>query len=101
MCQEPTIIPASALCAGRCEEGADRTVQRSICHGEDSEQLKARIKKLNSEAGQLKMDLHDLAEDLPNGWERIPEVAEKTYRKCAELIEARERLKAPSGSSPV
>jgi hypothetical protein len=47
------------------------------------------------------MDLHDLAEDLPNGWERIPEVAEKTYRKYAELIEARERLKAPSGSSPV
>lgn len=56
------------------------------------DELKARVKRLNSEAGQLKMDLHDLAEDLPNGWEKILEVAEKTYRKYADLMAARQRL---------
>lgn len=56
------------------------------------DELKARVKRLNSEAGQLKMDLHDLAEDLPKGWEKIMEVAERTFRKYADLMEARQRL---------
>ncbi len=97
MCREQQIIPASALCAGRCEEGADRMVQQAVCHPETLEALRIRIKKLNSEAGQLKMDLHDLAEDLPNGWERIVETARRTYEKYAELMEARKRLKAVGG----
>ena len=29
--------------------------------------LKAQIKKLNAQATNLKMNLHDLAEDLPTG----------------------------------
>ncbi len=39
------------------------------------EALKLEIKKLSSQAVQAKMDLHDLSEELPTGWERIPEVA--------------------------
>jgi hypothetical protein len=42
------------------------------------------------------MDLHDLAEDLPTGWERIMEVAEKTYRAYLELDALRKQL-AESG----
>ena len=57
------------------------------------EEVKAKVKKLNSEAGQLKLDLHDLAEDLPNGWEKIMEMAQKTYQKYADLMEAKEQLK--------
>ena len=49
------------------------------------EDQKARLKKLNAQATALKMDLHDLAEDLPTNWENIMEVAEKTYRAYQEL----------------
>jgi Uncharacterized conserved small protein containing a coiled-coil domain len=37
----------------------------------DVEDLKAGLKKLNARATQAKMDLHDLSEDLPTGWEKI------------------------------
>ena len=40
---------------------------------ETIETLKAEIKKLSSQAVQAKMDLHDLSEELPANWERIPE----------------------------
>ena len=56
------------------------------------EDLKAAVRKLNAQATQLKMDLHDLAEDLPIGWERIPEIAQRTYDTYAQLDEARRRL---------
>jgi hypothetical protein len=55
----------------------------------DAEETKAKLKKLNAQATALKMDLHDLAEDLPTGWERILEVAEKTYQAYRELDEFR------------
>jgi hypothetical protein len=57
------------------------------------DELKSRIKRLSFEASQLKLDLHDLSEDLPNGWEQIMQVAEKTYKKYAELGAARQQLK--------
>lgn len=57
-----------------------------------TDELKARIKRLGFEAGQLKLDLHDLSEDLPNGWEQIMQVAERTYKKYAELAAARQQL---------
>ena len=57
-----------------------------------TDELKARIKRLNYEAGQLKLDLHDLSEDLPNGWEQIMPVAERTYKKYAELAAAKQQL---------
>ncbi len=43
------------------------------------------------------MNLHDLAEDLPIGWEKIPEVAEQTFQTYRNLIEARARLAAAGG----
>jgi hypothetical protein len=59
---------------------------------DDIDELKAQIKRLNAQATALKMDLHDLAEDLPTGWERILEVADKTYQAYAALARARQRL---------
>ena len=63
----------------------------------DAEELKARLKKLNARATQAKMDLHDLSEDLPTGWQRIPEVAARTHELYADLTAAREELKAAGG----
>lgn len=117
-------ISVAPACAGNCKtEGVDREAQRRICHPErfadgdtsrgaagatgaagpagaggetdaDLEWLRARVRRLNSEAGQLKMDLHDLAEALPDGWERIMDVARRTAEKYAELTEARRLLQA-------
>ena len=59
---------------------------------ETPEELKALVKKLNAQATQLKMDLHDLSEELPTGWERIMDVAQKTHDAYAQLTEARRRM---------
>lgn len=58
----------------------------------DAEALKAEIKKLNARATQAKMDLHDLSEELPTDWQRIPEVACAAYEAHVALVEARARL---------
>ncbi len=58
----------------------------------DIETIKAEVKKLNGQATQLKMDLHDLSEDLPTGWEKIPEIAEKTFQAYQQLTAARKKL---------
>ena len=63
----------------------------------DVEALKAQIKKLNAQATNLKMNLHDLAEDLPVGWEKIQEVAEQAFQAYKSLTEARARLAAGGG----
>lgn len=62
-----------------------------------SEELKARVKKLSAQATQAKMDLHDLSEELPIGWERILEQAQATYDAYARLSEARQALAALNG----
>jgi hypothetical protein len=59
-----------------------------------ADELKALIKRLNAQATQSKMDLHDLSEELPIGWERIPEQAQKTFDAYARLTEARRQLAA-------
>ena len=61
------------------------------------EELKKDVKKLNAQATALKMNLHDLAEDLPIGWEKIPALAEQTYQTYKNLLAARERLAAAGG----
>ena len=58
----------------------------------DLEALKADVKKLNARATQAKMDLHDLSEELPTNWERIPEVARVAHEAHAALMSARKRL---------
>lgn len=53
-----------------------------------SEDLKTQIKKASSQAVKAKMDLYDLSEELPLGWERIEEIARAAtdaYRHLAEL----------------
>lgn len=61
---------------------------------DERENLKMEIKKLNAQATALKMDLHDLAEDLPTHWERIREVADRAYEAYAALHDARRRMAA-------
>lgn len=60
----------------------------------DVDTLKAEVKKLNARATKMKMDLHDLSEDLPTGWEKIMEIAQETYDAHKALTEARKKLKA-------
>jgi hypothetical protein len=64
---------------------------------ETVETVKSEIKKLRSQAVQAKLDLHDLSEELPMNWERIPEVAGKTFQTYEKLIAAKQRLAALGG----
>ena len=57
-------------------------------------ELKKRVKKLNSKAGQMKMDLHDLAEGLPTDYKTLIEEATKTYEIYRQLDELKQQLKA-------
>jgi hypothetical protein len=56
--------------------------------------LKADLKKLSAKAMSLKMDLHDLSEELPINWQRIPEVAAQAHAAFEALAAARAELKA-------
>lgn len=60
----------------------------------DIETLRAEIKKLSSRAVKAKMDLHDLSEDLPVGWNSIPDVAARTHDAYAQLEARRSELRA-------
>lgn len=55
--------------------------------------LKKKIKKLNSKAGQMKMDLHDIAEGLPADLDQLPDMAERTYAIYSQLRELKQQLK--------
>jgi hypothetical protein len=55
--------------------------------------LKTTIRKLNSKAGQMKMDLHDLAEGLPTDYEKLMEVAAETYQIYKQLDDLKKQLK--------
>ncbi|MDJ0843648.1 CCE_0567 family metalloprotein [Crocosphaera sp.] len=54
--------------------------------------LKKKVRKLNSKAGQMKMDLHDLAEGLPTDYEKLVEEAQKTYEVFRELDQLKKKL---------
>ena len=62
-------------------------------------ELKKKIKKLNSKAGQMKMDLHDLAEGLPTDYENLIAEATKTYEIYSQLAELKKQLKTWETSS--
>jgi len=57
------------------------------------EELKTQIKRLNSRAGQMKMDLHDLAEGLPTDFERLIDAATETYQIYRQLNDLKTQLK--------
>ncbi|MBD2200240.1 MULTISPECIES: CCE_0567 family metalloprotein [Calothrix] len=58
-----------------------------------TEELQGKIRRLNSKAGQMKMDLHDLAEGLPTDFEKLMDVAAETYAIYRELDELKKQLK--------
>jgi hypothetical protein len=58
------------------------------------EELRAEIKKLSAKATNMKMNLHDLSEELPVNWTTILTVAQETYDAYAALEAARKKLKA-------
>ncbi len=55
--------------------------------------LKKQIKRLNSKAGQMKMDLHDIAEGLPADLDKLPEMADRTYTIYCQLRDLKQQLK--------
>jgi len=55
--------------------------------------LKAEIRKLSARATTMKMNLHDLSEELPISWETIPAVAQEAFNAYRDLTEARAKLK--------
>ena len=57
------------------------------------DELKAEIKKLSAKATNMKMNLHDLSEELPVNWGNILSVAQETYDAYAALEAARKKLK--------
>jgi len=59
----------------------------------DEPWTKKQIKKLNSKAGQMKMDLHDIAEGLPNDLEQLPDAAARTYDIYCQLRDLKQQLK--------
>ena len=59
----------------------------------DLDELKVKIKKLNSKAGQMKMDLHDIAEGLPADLEKLPDAAARTYNIYCQLRDLKQQLK--------
>ena len=60
----------------------------------DIDALKAEIKKLSARATTMKMNLHDLSEELPISWETIPDGrASRPTTPTANSTEARAKLK--------
>lgn len=57
------------------------------------EELKIQLKRLNSKAGQMKMDLHDLAEGLPKDYEQLVEAAHETYEIYRQIDQLKKQLK--------
>jgi hypothetical protein len=57
------------------------------------EELQGKIRRLNSKAGQMKMDLHDLAEGLPTDYNQLMDVAAATYEIYRQLDELKQHLK--------
>ena len=57
------------------------------------EEIKTKIKRLNSKAGQMKMDLHDLAEGLPTHYKTLMDVAAATYKIYEQRDELKQQLK--------
>ena len=64
---------------------------------ESLDELKAQVKKLSARAMNLKMELHDLSEELPIGWEKIPDVAKRAYESFDALTALRARITAMGG----
>jgi len=56
-------------------------------------EFKKKVRKLNTKASQMKMDLHDIAEGLPEDLDKLPETAARTYEIFCELDRLKKELK--------
>jgi hypothetical protein len=65
--------------------------------GESLDALKGQAKKLSARAMNCKMELHDLSEELPLQWERIPEVSAQAFEAFQQLTALRKRIAALGG----
>jgi hypothetical protein len=63
---------------------------------QDADAIKVQIKRLNSKAGQMKMDLHDLAEGLPTDYENLITVATDTYAIFKQIDDLKKQLEGQS-----
>jgi len=61
---------------------------------ETLEELKAQQRKLSARAMDLKMQLHDLSEELPLNWEKIPETAQRAHEAFQQLAALKARIAA-------
>jgi len=59
---------------------------------ESLEDLKLQARKLSARAMNLKMELHDLSEELPTGWTNIPDVAARAFEAFQQLAALRARI---------
>jgi hypothetical protein len=57
------------------------------------DEVKAEIKKLSAKAMNMKLNLHDLSEELPLNWHTILPIAQETHDAYAALEVARHKLK--------
>jgi len=64
----------------------------------DVDALRLELKRLSARATQAKMDLHDLSEELPLNWDKIPEIARLAYEAFASLEHKRAELKELAGA---
>jgi hypothetical protein len=65
----------------------------------DADELKTKLRKLNAQATQAKMDLHDLSEELPTNWENILSVAQRCHDAHAALMDARKAAASAAAST--
>jgi len=63
---------------------------------DDVDTLKAQIKTASTRAIDAKMNLHDLSEELPVNWEKIPEIAQAATDAYKRLSDLKSRLAALS-----
>ena len=61
---------------------------------ESLDELKLLAKKASARAMNLKMEQHDLSEELPIGWEKIPEVAQRAHEAFETLTTLRAKVAA-------
>ena len=64
----------------------------------DIDALKTEVRKLSARAMNLKMNLHDLSEELPINWQSIPQVAQEAYDAFRTLQAKRAELKQAEAS---
>jgi hypothetical protein len=65
---------------------------------EDLKQLEKEVKKTKRLASEQAMVLHDLIEDsLPDGYQKLMDIAQATFDACKAWDEANQKLKAAGG----